>query len=288
MGKTWTVSDVMSHLATMYPPHLQESWDKNGLVVGDPQAPVRRVLLAVDPVAVTAAEAVDLGADMLITHHPLFLRGTSFVSRADAKGRLVHDLIRADVALANAHTNADSAARGVAFALARAVGLDGEPFETKELDEDGVALGLGRIGDLVEPVSLEEFADRVARALPAGPHGIFVGVPAGADLSMPVRRVAVSGGSGDSFLGLVRQLGADVYVTADLRHHPASEHLEDGGPALVCGSHWATEWLWLPWLAQDLLAAARRDGVELEVEVSTLVTEPWAIHVPTGGGITMV
>lgn len=285
--KTWTVQDVINHLARLYPPQLQEDWDRNGLIVGDPQAPVRRILTAVDPVANTVKEAIDGAVDLLITHHPLFLRGTSFVARDSVKGRMVHDLIEAGVALLNAHTNADSAARGVAWALAQAVGLDGEPFETVETNEDGVALGLGRIGDLPEAVTLREFADRVAAALPAGPHGLFVGIPAGADWQMPVRRVAVSGGAGDSFLEDTRKLGADVYVTADLRHHPASEHLEEGAPALLCGSHWATEWLWLPALAEDLGQLARRDGVNVDIRVSTLVTEPWAVHLPTGRQFTI-
>ena len=287
MSNTWTVADVMAQLNALYPPHLQEDWDKNGLIVGEPDARVERIVLAVDPVPATVAEAVESGADMLITHHPLFLRGTSFVSSQTAKGRMVRDLIRADVALANAHTNADSAARGVAWALAKAVGIEGEPFETKDVEEDGRPRGLGRIENLPAPMPLRDFAQRVAENLPAGPHGIFVGVPDNMHLDTPVQRVAVSGGAGDSFLDLARELEADVYVTADLRHHPASEHLLEGAPALVCGSNWATEWLWLPVLAKDLQEAAKKAGVELKVEVSTTVTEPWALHLPTTGGSTI-
>lgn len=278
----WTVADVMDVMEARYPRHLQESWDKNGLIVGDPNQKVERVLLAVDPVAETAAQACD-GYDMLITHHPLYLRGTSFVSRLDYKGRIVHDLIKSDVALLNAHTSADAATRGVSWALAEALGINGEPFDVIDEDEAGNSRGLGRIGTLPHPVTLEEFAGRVERALPEGPHGIFVGAPAGEDLSMMVETVAVSGGAGDSFLSRVAELGADVYVTADLRHHPASEHLEQGGPALICGSHWATEWLWLPHLANDLEEAAKRAGVNVEVDVSRFVTEPWLAHLPTLG-----
>lgn len=287
MTKVWTVAQVMACLEQLYPQHLQEDWDKNGLIVGDPQAPVRRILVAVDPVPATVQEAIGRGSDMLLTHHPLFLRGTSFVSSLTAKGRMVRDLIRADVALANAHTNADSAARGVAWALARAVGLEGEPFEVQDEDANGTARGLGRVGELPEPVSLREFAHRVARALPAGPHGIFVGLPDTMSWDEPIQRVAVSGGAGDSFLERVRELGAQVYVTADLRHHPATEHLLEGGPALICGSHWATEWLWLETLASDLRAQAQCEGIEVEVAVSGLVTEPWALHLPTGVGSTI-
>ncbi|MDO5729832.1 MAG: Nif3-like dinuclear metal center hexameric protein [Actinomycetaceae bacterium] len=281
--KFWTVAHVMDVMERLYPQHLQEQWDRNGLIIGDPQQPIRRVLLAVDPVSSTAQEAITGGYDMLITHHPLFLRGTSFVSRQDYKGRIVHDFIKNDIALMNAHTNADSASRGVAWALARAAGITGEPFETIDEDESGHSRGLGRIGNLDEPVSLRDFFQRIAKALPCGPHGLFLGTPPETDLDSEVRTVAVSGGAGDTFLNTVTELGADVYVTADLRHHPASEHLENGGPALVCGSHWATEWLWLPILKADLEATARQDGVELEIVVSSIVTEPWTLHSPTFG-----
>lgn len=273
----------MDQMESRYPKHLQESWDKNGLIVGDPEQPVRKILLAVDPVEATVRQAIEGEYDLMITHHPLFLRGTNFVSRLDCKGRIVHDLIKNDVALLNAHTNADAATRGVAWALAKACGIDGEPFDIVDEDASGNPRGLGRVGKLAEPMTLDQFANVVANALPAGPHGIFIGTPAGEDLATVVETVAVSGGSGDSFLDRAREVQADVYVTADLRHHPASEHLERGKPALISGSHWATEWLWLPHLADDLEAAAEDDGVEVQVDISRTVTEPWIDHRPTLG-----
>ncbi|WIK65288.1 Nif3-like dinuclear metal center hexameric protein [Gleimia hominis] len=273
------VRDVMAQMERMYPAALQESWDSNGLIVGEPDQTVESILLAVDPVPQTVEQAVEGNYDMLITHHPLYLRGTNSVSCTDYKGRIVHELIRANVSLMNAHTNADAAARGVAWSLAHALGFEGTPFEPQESKKTTQLVGLGRYADLDEETTLGEFAARVARALPAGPHGIYVGAPYGADGSMPVKRVAVSGGAGDSFLQKVRELGADVYVTADLRHHPASEHLSEGGPALISGSHWATEWLWLPNLQDDLQAAL--PGVQ--VDVSRTCTEPWQEHKKTLG-----
>ncbi|MCS4484945.1 Nif3-like dinuclear metal center hexameric protein [Gleimia sp. 6138-11-ORH1] len=282
-NQLWKVKDLQAHLNRLYPPHLQEEWDKNGLIVGDLEQPVQKILLAIDPVPETIAQAVEGNYDLLITHHPLFLKGINFISKESHKGRMVHDLIKNDVALLNAHTNADSAERGVAWALAKAVGITGTPFSTKETSETGTPLGLGRIGKLPRPIPLETFAQQVARALPSGPHGIFVGVPTGKDLQMPVETVAVSGGSGDSFLQLAADLGADVYLTADLRHHPAQDHLNSTRTALISGSHWATEWLWLPALANDLELAAQAAGVEIEIDISASVTEPWRLHLPTQG-----
>ena len=113
-----TLGDVTAALDALYPPELAEPWDAVGLVCGDPSAPVRRVLLAVDPTPEVAAEAVAGGYDLLLTHHPLYLGGTTTVAGTDPKGRVVHDLVRAGSALFVAHTNADRAAGGVSDALA--------------------------------------------------------------------------------------------------------------------------------------------------------------------------
>lgn len=92
-------------LRRIAPPELAESWDSNQLICGDPADPVRRVLLAVDPAMTVVEEAVETGADLVITHHPLFLRGTDHVSATTDKGRRVHTLFRHGIALANAHTS---------------------------------------------------------------------------------------------------------------------------------------------------------------------------------------
>ena len=89
-----TVGDIAKWMDEWYPPHEAAEWDRVGLIVGSREAPVAKVMLAVDPVEVTGRQAIDMGADMIITHHPLYLRGTSFVSEDNAKGRLVANLIR--------------------------------------------------------------------------------------------------------------------------------------------------------------------------------------------------
>lgn len=270
-----SVGDVIELVESLYPPARAEGWDRVGLIVGRRDRPVRRILLAVDPVPEVIAQAIDGGFDLLITHHPLYLRGTSFVSEDDPKGRMVADLIRADCALYNAHTNADVSEAGVAEALARLVGVtDLRPLVPSTTE----GVGAGRIG-LVPPQSLRDFAEHVAQVLPAGPQGLLVG----GDLDRTVEVVAVSGGAGDSFLEAARAAKADVFLTADLRHHPASEHLMGDSPALLCGSHWATEWPWLPELSRQLRGALVGKEDSLAIEVSTLVTEPWGTHLVTKG-----
>jgi len=91
-----------------------------------------------------------------------------------------------------------------------------------------------------------------------------------------VRRVAVCGGAGDSLLEAATAAGVDVFVTADLRHHPASEHQAAGGPALIDPGHFASEWPWLPSAAQRLTDALADRGTTVETRVSTVVTDPWS------------
>jgi dinuclear metal center YbgI/SA1388 family protein len=371
------LGDVVAVLDSLYDPRWAQDWDAVGLVVGDPQQPVRRVLLAVDPVQAVVDEAAAWGADLLVTHHPLLLRGVHSVATTHPKGRAVTALVRAGVALHVAHTNADVADPGVSDALASTLGLTDvrplQPSPAELLDKvvtfvpendaeavvDALATagagrlgayercavtssstgtftptpgadpaigavgrrevvaetrvemvlprhlrtavvsalraahpyeepaydvlelaglpghrGLGRIGTWPAGGTLRELAALVASALPPTPHGVRVG----GDPDRPMRTVAVMGGAGDDMFDVVRAAGVDAYVTADLRHHPASEALEHGGPALVDVSHWAGEW---PWLADCARLLVERLGERhptadtVETRVSRLVTDPW-------------
>ena len=269
---TTTLAEVRRVTEHLWPAHTAEPWDRVGLVSGDPQEPVQRILFAVDAVAATVNEAIEWGADVLVTHHPLLLRGVHSVAGDTAKGALLTRLIRANCALIAAHTNADIPPGGVSDALAQAFGLEqAQPIVPGERPESG----LGRVGDLREPCTLAAFAERIAATLPETVSGVRVA----GDPLRQIARVALLGGAGDSLLDDPLVRGADVYVTSDLRHHPAQESLElsavTGGPALIDVSHWAAESLWLS-------AAAKRIAAELpgvECRVSTLRTDPWTFQV---------
>ncbi len=265
-----SVGEVVAFLERRYPPGWAESWDRVGLVLGEPAAAVDTVLLVVDCVPETVEEAVAVGARLIVAHHPLLLRGVSSVAPTTYKGRLVHRLIKADIALFTAHTNADVAAPGVSDALAARLGLTGlRPLVPAP---DDPRRGTGRIGVLPAPLALSEFTALVAKVLPPTAWGIR----AAGDPDRRIGTVAVCGGAGDPFLADAVRAGVDAYLTADLRHHPASEYLADGGPALVDAAHWATE---RPWL--DAVAAELSAGLGLRTVVSDLDTDPWTLHVQT-------
>ena len=269
---------VVDALERLYPPDTAQSWDQVGVVTGDLDQPIHRVLVAVDPTSAVIDEAQDTGADLIITHHPLLLRGIHSVAPSTAKGSAIHTLLLGDIALYCAHTNADVAPFGVGVALATAAGLsDTEPLTIAEGHE------LGRVGDLVEPTSLRDFAQALGRALPPTASGMRIAGPPEAS----VRRVAVLGGAGDGEFAAVLASGADVYVTADLRHHPASEAREQaaltgGTPYLIDAGHYASEATWRPLLAEQLRLGLGAAADRLDIDISTVCTDPWEFVVGTG------
>lgn len=370
-----TLADVVAVLDSAYPPRLAESWDSVGLVCGDLADPVGTILFAVDATAEVVDEAIEWGADLLVVHHPLLLRGVDTVAASTPKGALIHRLVRSGCALFTAHTNADSANPGVSDALASLLGVSGtrpiEPIDAPStdkwvvfvpaghsdsvrqalfdagagaigdysecswsaqgigqflprtgadpaigvvgsltrLDEDRIetvapaslraavlaalrrahpyeepafdvfeqarlptSTGLGRVGHLLAPTTLRDFTETVRAALPS----TVWGVRAAGDPDAVVSTVAMCGGAGDSFLGAVGQLGADVYVTSDLRHHPVDEHLRAGGPAVIDVAHWASEWPWCG-QAQGIVDAKFGGTPGWRSRVSTRRTDPWTV-----------
>ncbi|MBF4585910.1 Nif3-like dinuclear metal center hexameric protein [Curtobacterium sp. VKM Ac-2887] len=262
-----TLRELQAVIEDLWPAAGAESWDAVGLVAGDPDATVEHVHLAVDALPATAREAVELGAGLLLTHHPLLLRGVTTIAESTYKGSVLATLVRGGSALIAAHTNADVVTTGTSAVLADRIGLT----DQRPLDAGAdPATGIGRVGVLAEGTTLGALARKLVDLLPPTATGVRVS----GDFDQPVRTVALCAGAGDSLLGHPAVLAADVYITSDLRHHPASEFREQallgGGPALIDTSHWATEWLWL-----DVAAAQLRQAAGVRVTVSDLRTDPW-------------
>ncbi|WP_258069791.1 Nif3-like dinuclear metal center hexameric protein [Arthrobacter sp. SX1312] len=268
-----TVGDVLLAIEELWPESLAEDWDEVGLVAGRSGKRADRILFTVDPTAAVLDEALDWGATMIVSHHPLLLKPVSSVAASGFKGEAIHRLIEAGCALVTVHTNGDSAVGGVSDVLADALGLqDVQPLTPAAdgLPEEGI----GRVGNLGSPVTLGDFAEVVFSILPAVAGGVRVA----GDKDALVRRVAVCGGAGDSLFDRVRSSRADVYVTADLRHHPASEVREAAAgatPYLIDVSHFGSEWLWLTPAAEALAGVLTDQGFTTDIRVSGVNTDPW-------------
>ena len=303
------LAHVVQELEKLYPLRYAESWDHPGLIVGDLAHPVRKIYMAVDPTEAIVEEAKAFGADLIVTHHPLFFRSVHEMSGLSHRGAIVSELYRSGIGLWVGHTNADAAHRGVSEALADVLGVcNYKPLvalSDPSSPYDG-ELGLGRVGELEQAMSLRDFAERVNAVLPPTRRGIDVA----GNLEMPVKKVAVLGGSGDSEFDAVRAVGADVYVTSDLRHHPvldavaqadneaalaqlgiiiASERVQEVSspadysgfprPAFINTPHYASEKPFLTYAQHDVAQVVREKyGVELEIAISPTDTDPIVLH----------
>lgn len=263
-----TLAEVVGAAHELWPLAGAEEWDAPGLVVGDASAEVKKVLLVVDAVAATIAEALESDVDLVIAHHPLLLKGITTVAEDRYKGSIIAQLIRGKCALLAAHTNADVVENGVSDVIAQALGLS---KTAPILAGNDASTGIGRVGELPTPTTLGALARTLADLLPPTATGVRVA----GDYDQPVRTVALCGGAGDSLLAEPAVRTSDVYITSDLRHHPASESREQTllgpGPALIDVSHWASEWLWLETAATQLRAALPW----VEFLVSDVRTDPW-------------
>lgn len=282
-------------LDELYPLSLAESWDEPGLIVGDVRQEIRSVMYAVDPTPQVIDEAVNGGFDLLIAHHPLYFRSVHQVSGYSHRGDMVRRLIEAGCALWVGHTNIDSAYRGTAHGFADQLGLENlRPLvPAGRTDAQGHELGIGRVGELPRDYTFQELVERVAAILPQ----TTLGITAAGDPDAVVRTVATLPGSGDSCFDEVRASGADVYITSDLRHHPAldailqaqyeaklrrlgalqpSDSATIAKPLLINTPHSAIERSAFTYAPEDIAREARlRWGVSLHSHVSTLNTDPW-------------
>lgn len=234
-----TIQELFECMNRIAPFSLAESWDNSGFLVGDPKAKVTAALVCLDITDETISEALDLGANVLISHHPVIFHPLRRLTVNNPVYRLAHENLGAICA----HTNLDIADGGVNDALADTLGLCSlEPLEPCAADP---GQSLGRVGTLREAMSPEEFASYAARMLsPAGGVRFVAG-------NRPVRRVAVCGGAGGSLLQSVLSCGADAFVTGELKHDVLLSCAAEGLTALDAG-HFDTERVVLAPLAARL------------------------------------
>lgn len=265
------LSDLLLQFDSLWPADGAEDWDSHGLTIGDPANQIGSIHLVVDVTLATVQEAITLGADLIVAHHPLLFRPVTSLPEFSYKGKVLAELIRADIALYVAHTNADVVPSGTSARLAEVLELvQSEPIVPAQT----AGHGLGRIGSLPQPMRLHDFAVRLAELIPQ----TAVGPVVAGNADSLVSSVSLCAGAGDSLLGHALVQQSDVFISSDLRHHPVSESREQavlgGGPALINISHFASEWLWL-----DRAEAEIRSLTGLNVSVSDLNTDPWAFQV---------
>ena len=228
-----TVQTILDYLQTLAPAAMKYEWDNVGLICGRRDQEVKRILVALDPFENVCREAIELGADMILTHHPLIFRAPKTITTDDPVGRCILLLAAHGIAAINAHTNLDCAPEGVNDVLAQTLGLS-QVYVPYPMGNDGQErpYGLLRAG-MTEEQPLERFLSHVKEKL---------GVPVLRYVSggKPVRKVAVGGGAcGDEYVAALGA-GCDTLVTADVKYNQFRDAY-DLGLNLIDAGHFYTE-----------------------------------------------
>ena len=225
----------MECMEKVAPAALAEEWDNPGLLISPERNEIHHVLIDLDCTMKTVEEAKEIGAELILVHHPLFFSPVKHILLDDPRTSVAWKLIREGIGLFAAHTNLDRAEGGVNDVLAQTLGIHTVlPYGD----------GTGRIGNLQNPVSLIEFARKAENALKTVVS--YTGNP-----EKKIRRIAVLGGAGGSMLSDAKEACADAYLTGEAKHHEAIA-AEEWGVALLVAGHDETERIILPTLRERL------------------------------------
>ena len=205
----YKVKDVTQVIEGFAPLSIQEKWDNSGLCIGSPDAPVSSVLFGLDCTPELVDEAIECGADMIVTHHPLIFSGLKKISPDDMVGEAVFKAIKAGISIYAAHTNADKVIAGVSGAMAAKLGLK----NVEILSEDGEGTGLGVVGELPEPMTAQQMVEMVKERF------ALKTVKASKPVEGEITKVAMCGGSGGSLISAAKAAGAQLYISGDISYH---------------------------------------------------------------------
>ena len=225
------LQDIINIIESVAPLSYQEDWDNSGLQVGDRNAEVHAALLTVDVTESVVDEAIALGCDLIVSHHPLLFRGLKQITGYTPQERCVLKAIQHNIAIYSAHTSMDSWLHGVSGKMAEKLGVK----EYRILSESQDNVGLGVIGMLPEPMRVQEFVAHVAKVFDIEGAGLrYV-----EGKEERVQKIAICGGAGADLVNEAIAQSADVYVSADFKYHEMQAAA--GQIAVVDMDHWVSE-----------------------------------------------
>ena len=251
-----TVKDVFGFLNMLAPVDLKMDFDNVGILVGSEKCKVEKCLIALDITDEVIDEAINLRANLIVSHHPLIFHELKNVVAEDLVGRKLIKLIKNNISAICMHTNLDIAQDGVNDALMSALGATASGFlEPCGMDSASEPVGCGRIGELPESVDFQSFLSICKRSLNSNGLKYY-------DSGQNVKKLAVMGGSGGDCIALAKSLGCDTYVTADIKYNGFLD-AKELGINLIDADHFCTENVIIPILREKL--AAEFEGIKFLV-----------------------
>lgn len=225
------VKEIIEVMETLAPTFLKEDFDNVGLMVGDREKEVKKVLVALDCTLKVVQEAKDNNVDLIITHHPLIFRRPNNITTDTLQGKKIIELIKNNISLYSSHTNLDSAKKGLNDSIPGLLGYDtSEILETNKRDSEA---GLGRLVKLEKATTLEDIINKVKATFNINNLRVVKGKD-------EVNKIAIINGSGQDFIGRAISKGADCIITGDTTYHFASDYKEMGINIIDAG-HFASE-----------------------------------------------
>lgn len=255
---TVRVKEILQSLNAAAPFSLAEAWDNVGLLVGNPEQEVTAVLAGLDPTNSLVDEALKNGANTIITHHPVIFKPLQAINTAEPSGRLLEKALANRIAIIGCHTNFDNASQGVSDYLALQLGLTKLTPLVPSSDSNRTDTGLGRLGIYPSPLTSAEFLTRVLNTLNL-PCVQTAGI-----LPDKVSTVAVCGGSGSELAAIALERGAEIYLSAEIKHSTAIWAAENDF-CIIDGTHYATEKPAITLLVKKLREAGNKNNWKIKI-----------------------
>ena len=268
------IHQLLDCLDQLAPFALAENWDNVGLLVGNQEAHITSILLGLDPGLQLLDEAIARGANTLITHHPCIFHPLSSIITNTPGGMFLEKALAHKINIIGCHTNLDNAAEGTSDALASALGLTTlVPLRPGTIGEAGIT-GLGRMGIFNPPLSAPAFMSKLLQVLQLKTVQIAGRIPE------QIKTVALCGGSGSELAEMARARGADLYLSAEIKHSTA-RWAEDCGFCVIDGTHYGTEQPVMPFLQGKMKKWAATNNWSLEVLLTQTEKNPFHLQPQT-------
>lgn len=262
---TPTIDNLLKYIDKIAPFALAESWDNCGLLIGAKSKKVKSILVGLDPSSTLLKEAKAKGCDTIITHHPIIFRPLPTIDTDTPVGSFIRDALATETNVIACHTNLDSAVDGVSDILGNVIGLKNmQPMVTTPTP----GAGLGRIGALRTPSSGQHFIHSLLDSLGLDTINVAGKIPE------KIKSVALCGGSGSELAPKAKTLGADIYLTAEVKHSTA-RWAEEAGYCVIDGTHYATEKFAIQLLKNKLEAGAAEYGWKIEIHQTETEKHPF-------------
>ncbi|MEF2820238.1 MAG: Nif3-like dinuclear metal center hexameric protein [Clostridium sp.] len=258
------VNNIIKEMELLAPTYLKEDFDNVGLMVGDKNKEVKKVLLALDCTLKVIEEAKKENVELIITHHPLIFKRPSSITTDTLQGKKIIELIKNDISLYSSHTNLDSVENGLNDTIVSILGFDN--FKILEKNKRDDKAGLGRIVSLNESIQLEDLISKIKKSLNINNLRVVKGKD-------KVNKIAIINGSGQDFIGKAVALGADCIITGDTTYHFASDYKEMEISILDVG-HFASEQITFFNVMENL----KEKFKDVEFITSTVEEDPFSFY----------